>query len=317
MFKRPSPAVRDDELLSAYIDNRLTASERAQLDARLAAEPALRAELDGLRQVVRAVRAMPRKPAPRGFALDPQRYAPRQTFLTRIYPTLRLANAAVALVFVVVLGALFLQTARPMAMAPAAMPQSSGTIEMQTTTDTPAQAPMPDVTTAAAEPASAPAATDTAGDASSKYAETPTPAPQPAPGQTPLPPQAAETPQPGTDGGTRNGETPTGEVLTTSITETVPGPYPAPQTPPVLETMPVPPDATPLASRDTAAATEGANDAYAATPAQGEGNQTGGPQALPAVTLDLGSLAIVLAVVFVLLMVLTLVARRQIRSRGD
>lgn len=313
MFKRQSPAVRDDELLSAYIDNRLSASERARLDARLVAEPALRAELDGLRQVVQAVRAIPRKPAPRSFALDPRRYAPRQTFLTRIYPTLRIANAAVALVFVVVLGALVLQAVPRMGFgATAAMPQAPGALELAATA-APAQAPLPEVTTAAAEPASAPAGTDMAGDATSKVAATATPAPAAPAGQTPVPPQAAETPPPGTDGGTRGDETPMGQVLTTSITETVPGPYPAPQTPAPLEPTLVPPDETPLASRDTAVGTASANDAYAATPAQGEEARTGGQQAPPAVTLDLGSLAIVLAVVFGLLMVLTVAARRQMR----
>ena len=314
MFKRQSPAGRNDELLSAYIDNRLSASERAQFDTRLAAEPALRAELDDLRRVVQAVRTMPRKPAPRSFALDPQRYAPRQTFLTRIYPTLRLANAAVALVFVVVLGALLVQAVPGrLAMAPAAAqaPQASGALEMQTTADAPAQAPMPEVTMAAAEPASVPVGTGMAGDASAKGLETSTPAPLPLPEQTSVPPQVMETPPPGTDGGTRGSETPTGEVLSTSITETVPGPYPEPQTPPAPAPTLVPPEATAVASRDTAAATQAANDAYAATPAHGEEDETGGPQAPPAVQFDLGSLAIVLAVVFALLLGLTVAARRQ------
>jgi anti-sigma factor RsiW len=310
MFNRQGPAVRDDELLSAYIDNRLSASERAQFDARLAAEPALRAQLDELQQVVQAVRAMPRKRAPRSFALDPRRYAPRQTFLTRIYPALRMANAAVALVFVVVLGALFVQAVPGrLAMAPAAAPapQASGALEMQTSTEVPAQAPV--AATVLSEPATMPMATGVAGDASTKSAETQTPAPLPVPEQTLVPPQVAETPPSSTDGGTRGDETPEGPVVTTSITETIPNSPPEALTAPAP--TPVPPEVTAVPSGQAADATQ-ANDAYSATPAHGE-TTTAGPQEPPSPPVDLRWLATVLAVVFVLLMVLTVVARRQMR----
>ncbi|MCX7852132.1 MAG: zf-HC2 domain-containing protein, partial [Caldilineales bacterium] len=43
---------QDDELLSAYLDGRLTSAEAARLEARLAADPALRQRLQELRQVV-------------------------------------------------------------------------------------------------------------------------------------------------------------------------------------------------------------------------------------------------------------------------
>lgn len=60
------------EQLSAYIDGALSERERAALEARLQAEPALRAELDSLRQTVALVRGLPRLSAPRSFALTPE-----------------------------------------------------------------------------------------------------------------------------------------------------------------------------------------------------------------------------------------------------
>jgi anti-sigma factor RsiW len=62
---------QDYELLSGYIDNALTAAERQALEARLAAEPALRAELEALRGTVALLRGMPVFKAPRDFTLTP------------------------------------------------------------------------------------------------------------------------------------------------------------------------------------------------------------------------------------------------------
>jgi hypothetical protein len=58
------------ELLSAYLDGMLTADERAALETRLAAEPALRRELESLRQTVQLVKTLPPVRAPRNFTLD-------------------------------------------------------------------------------------------------------------------------------------------------------------------------------------------------------------------------------------------------------
>lgn len=59
----------DYELLSAYLDEMLSADERAALEARLLAEPTLRAALDDLRVVQQAVASLPVMPAPRDFRL--------------------------------------------------------------------------------------------------------------------------------------------------------------------------------------------------------------------------------------------------------
>lgn len=62
---------QDYELLSGYIDNVLTASESQALEARLAAEPTLRAELEALRGTVALLRGLPALKAPRNFTLTP------------------------------------------------------------------------------------------------------------------------------------------------------------------------------------------------------------------------------------------------------
>jgi hypothetical protein len=61
----------DYELLSAYLDGALTAEERAYVDARLDAEPELRAELAALRQTVALVKDLAPMRAPRDFTLTP------------------------------------------------------------------------------------------------------------------------------------------------------------------------------------------------------------------------------------------------------
>jgi hypothetical protein len=122
LFNRPNPAERDHELLSAYLDGRLDARERIRLEARLAAEPALRAELDELRRTVAAIRALPRVRAPRRFTLDPKlARRPQPSPLGRLYPALQLATVVSALVFVFLLAG---RAALPQAgvLAPAAAP---------------------------------------------------------------------------------------------------------------------------------------------------------------------------------------------------
>jgi anti-sigma factor RsiW len=68
-----TPQLNNDDLdlLSAYIDNELTDTERTQLEARLQQEPALRTTLAELRATVEAVRALPPVRPPRSFTLDP------------------------------------------------------------------------------------------------------------------------------------------------------------------------------------------------------------------------------------------------------
>ena len=100
---------RRDELLSAYLDGQLSAGERARLEARLATDPSLRAELDALRRTVALVRDLPSLPLPRNFIL-PQTMAPRTRPAPPVRrrrawaaPLLTAATAVVSLMFAFVL----------------------------------------------------------------------------------------------------------------------------------------------------------------------------------------------------------------------
>lgn len=71
----PSPSELpeyDRELLSAYIDNELTPTERAALEQRLRVEPSLRRELAELRTVRDLLREQPWVTPPRTFTLTPE-----------------------------------------------------------------------------------------------------------------------------------------------------------------------------------------------------------------------------------------------------
>jgi hypothetical protein len=94
--------LRDLENLSAYLDGELTAPEVARLEARLEAEPALKAALAELRATSQVVRSLPRLRVPRSFTLTPQMAGirPRRA----AYPVLRLAAALATIGFVLVSG---------------------------------------------------------------------------------------------------------------------------------------------------------------------------------------------------------------------
>lgn len=115
---------RNVEQLSAYLDGELTEAERATLEARLQADPALRGELDSLRQTVALVRALPTLKAPRSFALTAEqaglvaRPRPLPFYVSSAFSALS-AAAAVALV---ALSAYLLLGMQPaLAPAPAAL----------------------------------------------------------------------------------------------------------------------------------------------------------------------------------------------------
>src|SRR5260221_12153001 len=65
---------QDFELLSAYLDGELTATARAELESRLAVEPALRTTLGEMQGAVAVLKAAPRLTPPRNFTLDPAKY---------------------------------------------------------------------------------------------------------------------------------------------------------------------------------------------------------------------------------------------------
>ncbi len=101
------PSEHDQHLLSAYLDGALSSREKAMLEQRLARDPALRAELDHLRDTVALLRDLPRLKAPRDFTLDPQRYARPLPWWKRLF-TLEMAlqfsgalGAAASLILIV------------------------------------------------------------------------------------------------------------------------------------------------------------------------------------------------------------------------
>ena len=124
-----------DELLSAYLDDQLSAGERARLEAHLATDPHLQAELDALRQTVALVRDLPPVPLPRNFILPqtadklhPKTARPRSSPSPRprrawAAPLLTAATTVVSLLFGVVLAAdLWFSSVGRLPLAPAAEP---------------------------------------------------------------------------------------------------------------------------------------------------------------------------------------------------
>jgi anti-sigma factor RsiW len=143
--QRETEQERRDELLSAYVDDQLSADERAGLEAQLAIDPELRDELDALRQTVALVRDLPPVPVPHNFIL-PQTAAARprparQAPLRRAWaaPFLTAASAVFGLLFAIVLaGDLLLSGVGGMASAP--MPQELVAREMEMPQEPPAPA---------------------------------------------------------------------------------------------------------------------------------------------------------------------------------
>lgn len=70
-----------DELLSAYLDDELPESERADLERRIAADPEVRARLNSLRRTVELVASLPRRGAPADLLGDLTARAEREQLL--------------------------------------------------------------------------------------------------------------------------------------------------------------------------------------------------------------------------------------------
>jgi anti-sigma factor RsiW len=92
---------QDFDRLSAYIDNQLTALERAELESRLTREPELQATLSDLQRTVRVLRLLPVVKPPRRFTLTPAMVGARGR-REPLFPALRLSAAFCALLLAVV-----------------------------------------------------------------------------------------------------------------------------------------------------------------------------------------------------------------------
>lgn len=115
------PTEQDFELLSAYLDNQLSARDRSQLEIRLAAEPALRAALDELQLTVAVLKAAPQIAVPRNFTLDVARYRRPLPWWAR-YQSMQLFGAigTVASIVLIVIGAALFSTNQQSLAVPAA-----------------------------------------------------------------------------------------------------------------------------------------------------------------------------------------------------
>lgn len=134
----------EDELISAYVDGRLSEAERAAFDARMVQDPALRRRVAATRLLVREARALPAVQPPRNFILplDAGRKQPapeprRSSFSPWIF---RLGSLAATLIFVSLVAFELLRPA-PFA-APAAVPAAAPAAEMSPQRELPSPAPV-------------------------------------------------------------------------------------------------------------------------------------------------------------------------------
>jgi hypothetical protein len=90
----------DLDQLSAYLDGALGAPARAQLEARLAHDPELQAELRALRRAARALRALPTLKPPRHFTLTPAQAGSLPRWWWHPFTVFRLATALSAFLLI-------------------------------------------------------------------------------------------------------------------------------------------------------------------------------------------------------------------------
>ena len=94
-------AEKQQERISAYLDDALTPDESAAFEEQLVADTALRASLEQQRMVKQDISQLPRLHAPRNFTLDPAVYgrpAPQPAF--KLYPVMRAATALAAIMVI-------------------------------------------------------------------------------------------------------------------------------------------------------------------------------------------------------------------------
>lgn len=115
---------KQQEALSAYLDGALTPAESRRLEETLAADEALQTQLAEMRAWREQLRALPRRGVQRNFTLDPALVkAPKREPLVQAYPALRTATAFAAIMFVIALAALLggVSTSTEQAAMPVAM----------------------------------------------------------------------------------------------------------------------------------------------------------------------------------------------------
>jgi len=126
--------IRAEDLFSAYIDQRVTADEKAFVERHVATCAACRAQLQSTRSMVAALKAMPVVRAPRSFVLPRSMAVQPKPSIFNWYPALRLATVMAAVAFVLVFagdlltlrpnggGNVVMSASSPAAAAPTAVP---------------------------------------------------------------------------------------------------------------------------------------------------------------------------------------------------
>ena len=160
---RKSEEENRQEALNAYLDDALTPEQRQKMDSDLAQDEALRVELAQIHLLKQQMHRLPQRRVRRNFTLDPALYGrPRREPLVQAYPVLRMATVMAAFFFIFALTAnLFLNDSAGGMMTsaePAAMEEASYEAEIA---EVPAEAAPPVAEEAAVEE-SAPVAEEAA-----------------------------------------------------------------------------------------------------------------------------------------------------------
>ncbi len=141
---------RDYELISAYIDNELSARDRAKFELRLKTEPELNRELREIGKTRQMIHSLPRLRAPRNYYIKPTAVPVRPSL--RLAPVFGVVSAVASILLsLVVFGSTFLQAGQPVALAPASEPvfQETQSVLMQSQPEVQSKATSPEPTTVA------------------------------------------------------------------------------------------------------------------------------------------------------------------------
>jgi len=115
---------RDIELISSYLDSRLSPVENEKVRARLKSEPQFKQLLDEFTYTRRLLQALPQKRAPRNFTLSPDKLpVPRRAFW--LQPALSFVSIAAAVMLVVVFSSSYLFGSARSSTAKEAAPQAA------------------------------------------------------------------------------------------------------------------------------------------------------------------------------------------------
>ena len=116
--------LRDAEMLSAYLDGQLSPADARRLQGRLTSEPDLKAALDDMRVAPRLVGKLPKRRAPRNFALTRQMRGVRAPE-PRAVPGLRFASLVAAALLLTSFAVNGLAPVSPVGLASAPVPANA------------------------------------------------------------------------------------------------------------------------------------------------------------------------------------------------